>query len=105
MIRVLVVDDHTLVRAAVCRLLDGESDIEVVGEADSSAEAVRSCRKASPDVVVLDYSLPDGDGLTTTAAILRIAGHSRVRPCKQTAFTRITSRRDGGLDWNRPGLR
>jgi two-component system invasion response regulator UvrY len=70
MIRVLVVDDHTLVRAGLCRLLDSEEGIEVVGETGSGREAVELCQKLKPDVVLLDYSLPDIDGLETTSRIV-----------------------------------
>ena len=69
MIRVLVVDDHTLVREALCKLLEAEDDMEVVGESGSGHEAVALCRELRPDVVVLDYGLPDLDGLETTSQI------------------------------------
>ena len=78
MIRVLVVDDHTVVRDSLCRLLNGEPDIVVVGQAGSSAQAVRACAKLEPDVVLLDYNLPDGNGLGTTGAIVRLGSRSRV---------------------------
>lgn len=70
MIRVLVVDDHTLVRAGLCRLLDSEEGIEVVGETGSGREAVELVGKLKPDVVLLDYSLPDMDGLEVTSRII-----------------------------------
>jgi len=72
MIKVLIVDDHTLVRAGLSRLLDMENDIEVVGQASSGHEAIRFCRDQKPDLVLLDYSLPDLDGLETTRQILSI---------------------------------
>jgi two-component system invasion response regulator UvrY len=70
MIKILVVDDHTLVRDGLCRLLDGESDMEVVGQAGSGHKAVELSRDRKPDVVLLDYSLPDLDGLETTRQIV-----------------------------------
>lgn len=70
MIKILVVDDHTLVRDGLCRLLDGESDMEVVGQAGSGHKAVELSREKKPDVVLLDYSLPDLDGLETTRQIV-----------------------------------
>lgn len=70
MIKILVVDDHTLVRDALCRLLDAQSDMEVVGQAGSGHQAVELCREKKPNVVVLDYSLPDLDGLETTRQIV-----------------------------------
>lgn len=72
MIRVLVVDDHTLVREALCRLLEAEDDMEVVGQTGSGHEAVAMCRKLVPNVVVLDYGLPDLDGLETTSQIAQL---------------------------------
>jgi len=69
MIRVLVVDDHTLVRDGLCRLLESEADIEIVGRTGLGHEAVALCKRLSPDVVMLDYGLPDIDGLETTVQI------------------------------------
>ncbi len=63
MVRVLVVDDHEVVRRGLIGLLDAEDDIEVVGEAGTSVEAVRRTGFDSPDVVVLDVRLPDGSGV------------------------------------------
>ena len=78
MIRVLVVDDHTLVRVGLCRLLETEEDIEVVGQTGSGHEAVQLIGSTKPDVVVLDYSLPDLDGLETTRQIVGLASGARV---------------------------
>jgi DNA-binding NarL/FixJ family response regulator len=78
MIRVLLVDDHTLVRDALVRLLDNEDDIEVVGQTGSGYEAVALCRELRPDVVVLDYSLPDLDGLETTRQIAELEISTRI---------------------------
>ncbi len=76
--QVLVVDDHTLVRVALCRLLESEDDIEVVGQTGSGHEAVRLCRELEPDVVVLDYGLPDLDGLETTRQIVEQGRGARI---------------------------
>jgi DNA-binding NarL/FixJ family response regulator len=78
MLRVLVVDDHTLVRMALCRLLDSEDDIKVVGHTGSGHEAVALCREKKPDIVVLDYSLPDLDGLETTRQIVELGLGTRI---------------------------
>ena len=72
MIRVVVVDDHTIVRSGICRLLDSESDIEVVAQTGSGHEAVRLCYEEKPDVLVLDYGLPDLDGLETTRQVVQL---------------------------------
>jgi DNA-binding NarL/FixJ family response regulator len=78
MIRVLVVDDHTLVRAGLCRLIDGEDDMEVMGQTGLGLEAVKLCGQLKPDVVVLDFSLPDIDGLETTRQIVALGVGSRI---------------------------
>lgn len=78
MTRVLVVDDHTLVRAGVARLLEAEEDIEVVGQTGSGHEAVELSRRLKPDVVILDYSLPDLDGLEATQQIISAVSGVRV---------------------------
>jgi DNA-binding NarL/FixJ family response regulator len=78
MIRVVVVDDHTLVRDGLCRLLEGENDIEVVGRTGSGHEAVQLCREKRPEVVILDYSLPDLDGLEATRQIVKLDVGTRV---------------------------
>jgi len=62
-LRVLLVDDHEIVRAGVKALLDAEDDLEVVGEAGTATEAVRRVGFDEPDVVVLDVRLPDGSGV------------------------------------------
>ena len=73
MIRLVVVDDHTIVRSGICRLLDAESDMEVVAQTGSGHEAVRLCQEEKPDVLVLDYGLPDLDGLETTRQIVQLS--------------------------------
>jgi len=78
MIRVLVVDDHTLVREGLCRLLGSERDIQVVGQTGSGREAVELCGQLKPDVVILDFGLPDMDGLETTLAIVPLQTGARI---------------------------
>jgi DNA-binding NarL/FixJ family response regulator len=63
MSRVMLVDDHQLVREAVARALDGEPDLEVVAQAGSLAEGVALFGRVDVDVVVVDVTLPDGNGL------------------------------------------
>lgn len=78
MIRILLVDDHALVIDSLARLLDAESDMEVVGKTGSGHEAVRLDRELQPDVVLLDYSLPDLDGLETTQQLVAQKSGSRI---------------------------
>lgn len=69
MIRVLVADDHYLVRQGVRALLDNARGIEVVGEARDGHEALQLAHTLEPDVVVIDISMPELDGIATTAKL------------------------------------
>jgi DNA-binding NarL/FixJ family response regulator len=62
-IRILLVDDHEVVREGLRALLDAQDDLEVIAEADSVAEAITRARTFEPDVVVMDVRLPDGSGV------------------------------------------
>ncbi len=77
-IRVFLTDDHTLLRNALCMLLQGESDIEVVGEAGNGADAVRGVIQGKPDVVLMDITLPDFDGIEATNKILEVLPRTKV---------------------------
>ncbi len=70
-IRVYVVDDHALVRAGMRMILSGETDIEVVGEAESGEEALPQIRRLKPDVVLCDLHLPGVSGLEVTERIVK----------------------------------
>ncbi len=68
--RILLVDDHTLVRAGIRKLLEALSTVEVVGEAGSGREGLVAVRELDPDVVVMDIGMPDINGLEATALML-----------------------------------
>ena len=70
-ISVLLVEDHSLVRRGIRRLLEDEQDITVVGEAGDGAEAIKLAAIHSPDVIVMDCAMPGIDGLEATAKILK----------------------------------
>lgn len=70
MIRLLLVDDHEMVRAGLRTLLAREPDLEIVGEAASAAEAIAESARAAPDVVLMDMRLPDGSGVEACREIL-----------------------------------
>lgn len=70
-IRVFLVDDHALVRTGIRMILSGETDIEVVGEAESGEDALPQVRKLKPDVVLCDLHLPGVSGLEVTERIVK----------------------------------
>jgi DNA-binding NarL/FixJ family response regulator len=91
-IRVLLVDDHTLVRQGFRRILEDDAAIEVVGEAGTGEDAVRLFRELAPDVVVMDAAMPGMNGLEATrairaaapgAAILMLSMHSEATLVRQ----------------------
>ncbi|GAA3023322.1 response regulator [Microbacterium dextranolyticum] len=87
MIRVLVVDDHPVVRAGLAGLLSDEPGFVVVGEAADGDEAVRVAVEASPDVVLMDLRMPSVDGVTATARIVaERAGSARPRVLVLTTY-------------------
>ena len=67
--RVLIVDDHPIVRQGLKRMIDAEADLEVCGEADSEPNARNAVRELDPDIVIVDLSLQDGDGLELVRAV------------------------------------
>jgi DNA-binding NarL/FixJ family response regulator len=72
-IKVLLVDDHSLVRRGFRRMLEDEADIVVIGEASNGDEAVQLARQLSPQVIVMDCALPGTSGLAATRKILETA--------------------------------
>ncbi len=70
-IRILLADDHAVLRAGLRALLAAQDDLEVVGEASDGAEAIRLCQTLRPDVVVMDIGMPGVSGIDATARIKR----------------------------------
>lgn len=68
-IRVMLVDDHTMVRRGLATFLKAFNDLELAGEAESGAAAIQLCGEILPDVVLMDMAMPDMDGATATRAI------------------------------------
>lgn len=77
-IRVVLVDDHDLLRGGLAAILDTADGIQVVGEAADGVAAVHVVRDLAPDVVLMDIEMPGGDGLTATRQILTQTSSSRV---------------------------
>jgi DNA-binding NarL/FixJ family response regulator len=77
-ITVLLAEDHTIVREGLRRLLEAESDIEVIGEAATGRQAVDLTRKLRPQVAVMDIAMPQMNGLEATRQILRAAPDTKV---------------------------
>ncbi|NUP77242.1 MAG: response regulator transcription factor [Nonomuraea sp.] len=77
MIRIVVADDHPVVRTGFAEMLDSQPDFTVAGTAADGAEAVRVCRELSPDVVLMDVRMPGMDGIEATRR-LTAAGGPRV---------------------------
>jgi len=70
-VRLLIADDHALVRSGLRRLLEREPDFEIVGEAGNGREAVELCRSLEPNLVLMDVRMPEMDGLQATRTIKR----------------------------------
>jgi len=79
MIKVLLVDDHVLIRKGIALLLENHLDISVVGEATDGEEAIQLAYRTSPDVILMDISIPNGiDGFTATKEIKKNLPHTKI---------------------------
>jgi DNA-binding NarL/FixJ family response regulator len=77
-IRILVVDDHPIVRSGITSVLATQSDVEVVGEASNGRDAVEAAVRLEPDVVLMDLRMPVLDGVGASAEILRARPTTRI---------------------------
>lgn len=78
MIKVLVVDDHDLVRMGISRMLADDDDIEVIGEASSGEMAINMVRQNEPDIVLLDVQMPNIGGVEATKRMVQIAPNIKI---------------------------
>ncbi|MCS6914872.1 MAG: response regulator transcription factor [Myxococcales bacterium] len=78
MIRLLLVDDHAIVRAGLRALLEGEADLQVIGEAGDGHTAVELAARLQPDLVLLDLSMPGGNGIDAIARLRTAAPRARL---------------------------
>ena len=83
-IRVLIVDDHEMVRGGLAAFLHTSDDLELAGEAETGEEAVQLCASIQPDVVLMDLILPEMDGLAATRTIRQ--RHPRIQIIALTSF-------------------
>lgn len=88
MIRVLVADDHHMVRTSIARMLDAEEGLHVVGEAADGEAAISQCRKVRPDIVLMDIRMPGIGGLEATRKITR--GMADIKVLVLTAYLEDT---------------
>lgn len=77
-IRVLVADDHAILRAGLGLLINAQPDMQVVGEASTGRETLRKAAAAKPDVVILDLTMPQTDGRRTIGELVQMRGAPRV---------------------------
>jgi two-component system, NarL family, response regulator LiaR len=84
MIRVMLVDDHNVVRSGLAAFLRAYDDLELVAEAKNGKEAVWLCREKKPDVILMDLMMPEMDGIAATKAIL--AEYPEIKIIAMTSF-------------------
>lgn len=77
-IRVVVADDHTVVRQGLCALIASEEDFEIAGEAGDGRQAVQVCKQTRPDVVVMDVGMPELNGVDATRQVIEASPGTRV---------------------------
>ena len=77
-IKVIIVDDHEIMREGLCSLIQKEQDMEVVGTADNGRQAVKRVRKLSPDVIIMDISMSEMNGIEATRQIISESNSAKV---------------------------
>ena len=77
-VRVLICDDHAIVRAGLRLILEQEEEFEIVGEAENGEESIRRAARLHPDLVIMDISMPGIGGLEATPRVLEVAPEARV---------------------------
>ena len=77
-IRVVIADDHALLREGIRALLATAEDVEVVGEAADGVEAIEACRRLGPDVILMDIAMPGLGGLEAALEVRKVSPHTRV---------------------------
>jgi NarL family two-component system response regulator LiaR len=83
-IKVMLVDDHNVVRSGLATFLRAYEDLELVGQANNGVEALRLCHSETPDVILMDLKMPEMDGIAATQAVL--ADYPQVKIIAMTSF-------------------
>ena len=89
-LKVMLVDDHEVVRQGLRSLIESEEDLQVVAEASNGKQAVDAAKAASPDVVVMDIRMPEGDGVTACREIRDM--NPEIQVIMLTSFSGFMSR-------------
>src|SRR5471032_1163367 len=76
--KVLIADDHPLLRAGIAAVIQGEPDMELIGEASTGRQALEAFLTLRPDVTVMDLQMPDMDGIAATSAIIAECPEARI---------------------------
>jgi DNA-binding NarL/FixJ family response regulator len=90
-IRVLIADDHKILRDGLRNLIEAEADMEMVGEAENGRDAVRLAEKTSPDVVLMDINMPDLNGMEATVQLLAAVPAAKVIALSMYASQRFVA--------------
>ena len=77
-IKILLADDHVVLRHGLCKSLQTEKDIEIIGQANDGHTAVKMARELSPDVIIMDISMPDLNGIEATRQIVKASPVSKI---------------------------
>ena len=77
-IRILLADDHTILRAGLRMMLNAQPDFEVVGEAQDGRQAIQEAQRLQPDVILMDITMPDMNGIEATRQIKKVLPETKV---------------------------
>lgn len=77
-IKIVVVDDHKIVRDGLCSLIEGLSGYNIVGRAENGRQAIKVARREKPDIIIMDLSMPELNGIDATSAIMEEMPHCKI---------------------------